>query len=356
MKSLTDCLYFMNGHCKFGEQCHFRHSLKAKKQLTQCVKWPDLCRKIQCSFRHPVIMAQPKVTTSNSLKPLTSKDNLVSFFWNIENVPIPKEQKPFDIIQRIRKKLVAEPGLQEATFSCFCNIYTISNDNQQSLHNATVRIIHVPDRKPGAIDRQIMLELDRFERVHRSPATIVLISGDIDFVGKLSDLRHQAGFQVMVIHNKPATEELKATVNAYYSWELFTNKQTTMPITRDSHCNRNQREYESANCTSGKKMKRKNVSQGCPICEAEFNTIAQLRQHQEDTTHLFNCPGCNHDFYTQEGQLQHQKAKNHGHYDDKHSSTQIYTTDWSHVNKKIDDEDAYSSDSWSTIPDTDNSN
>ncbi|CAF4965629.1 unnamed protein product, partial [Rotaria sp. Silwood1] len=85
-----------------------------------------------------------------------------------------------------------------------------------------VRIIHVPDRKPGAVDRQIMLELDRFERVHRPPATVVLISGDIDFVGKLNDLRHQAGFQVIVIHNKLAKEELKATVNAHYSWEEFT--------------------------------------------------------------------------------------------------------------------------------------
>ncbi|CAF5129818.1 unnamed protein product, partial [Rotaria sp. Silwood1] len=85
-----------------------------------------------------------------------------------------------------------------------------------------VRIIHVPDRKPGAVDRQIMLELDRFERVHRPSATVVLISGDIDFVGKLNDLRHQAGFQVIVIHNKLAKDELKETANVSYSWNEFT--------------------------------------------------------------------------------------------------------------------------------------
>ncbi|CAF4310442.1 unnamed protein product, partial [Rotaria sordida] len=55
-------------------------------------------------------------------------------------------------------------------------------------------------------------------------ATVVLISGDIDFVGKLNDLRHQAEFQVIVIHNKLAKDELKATVNAYFSWKLFTNR------------------------------------------------------------------------------------------------------------------------------------
>ncbi|CAF3487129.1 unnamed protein product [Rotaria sp. Silwood1] len=67
-----------------------------------------------------------------------------------------------------------------------------------------------------------MLELDRFERVHRPSATVVLISGDIDFVGKLNDLRHQAGFQVIVIHNKLAKDELKETANVSYSWNEFT--------------------------------------------------------------------------------------------------------------------------------------
>ncbi|CAF4261047.1 unnamed protein product [Rotaria sordida] len=111
MKSRTDCLYVMNDHCKFGEKCLYHHLLEGKKQLTQCVKWPDLCRKIQCSFRHSALVIQPQITTSNTSTPLILKDNLVNFFRNIENVPIPKGHKPFDIIQHIRKKLVVEFGL-----------------------------------------------------------------------------------------------------------------------------------------------------------------------------------------------------------------------------------------------------
>ncbi|CAF3489430.1 unnamed protein product [Rotaria sp. Silwood1] len=336
MKSLTDCLYFMNGHCKFGEKCMYRHSLKAKKQLTRCNKWPDSCRKIQCSFRHPVIMAQPKVTTSNTLTSRLSKDNLVSFFWNIENVPIPKGQKPFDIIQRIRQKLVIEPSLQEAAFSCFCNIYSISQDNQQSLHHANVRIIHVPDRKPGAVDRQIMLELDRFERVHRPPATVVLISGDIDFVGKLNDLRHQAGFQVIVIHNKLAKEELKATVNAHYPWELFTQQQQqqqqqqqSVRITNQLYPTGNERPNRMRHSSSSGSIRRRDPSPypsnrqvpiinnqdiqklKCPKCPREFESIQSLQYHQNTKNHLFNCPVCKETFLTQTGQIQHQKDKKH---------------------------------------------
>jgi len=74
----------------------------------------------------------------------------------------------------------------------------------------------VPDRKSNAVDRRIMLDSDLFERAHRSPATIVLISGDIDFVEKLSDLRHHTGYHVIAVHNRPAKEELKATVNEHY--------------------------------------------------------------------------------------------------------------------------------------------
>ena len=185
---------------------------------------------MNCPLRHP---GGP----SRLPKPAPQEAELVSFFWDIENVPIPKGQKPFEIVQRIRQKLVTEPGLQEVDFSCYCNINTIPEVNQQSLSHANVRIVHVPDRKPGAADGKIMLDLDRFERGHRPPATIVLISGDIDFIGKLSDLRHRARFHVIVIHNKPAKEELKVTVNAHYAWELFTEpsqQQQQQPLIRNS--------------------------------------------------------------------------------------------------------------------------
>jgi hypothetical protein len=220
--SLTDCLHFTNGSCIFKNKCRYRHCSTAAKQLEKCCNWPRSCRNMDCPYRHTGV-------SSKVPKALPQELGLVSFFWDIENVPIPRGQKPFDIVQRIRQKLVIEPGLQEADFSCYGNINIIPQENQQSLHHANVRIVHVPDRKPGAADRQIMLELDRFERAHRPPATIVLISGDIDFVGKLSDLRHRARFHVIIIHNKPAKEELKATVNAHYPWELFTEASQQQP-------------------------------------------------------------------------------------------------------------------------------
>jgi hypothetical protein len=388
----------------------------------------------------------------------------VSFFWDIENVPIPRGQKPFDIVQCIRQKLVLEPGLQEEDFFCYCNINTISRENQQSLHHATVRIFLVPDRKPGGVDRQIMLDLDRFAQRHRPPDTVVLISGDIDFVGKLSDLRHRAGFHVILIHNESAKQELKATANEHYPWELFTNTQA-ISLTGRPYFNNNQSAYDNRSSQSTSKRGRsrrstadswnndnfvhrntltsstsplplmqqqsirtiqqrqvdsvpsftsdinqssfpvyyfngvnnvphypssstmlpktsvrrsasdshfepnnipfnamgrgtnranrkttreRNTSRDCPFCKAEFDTIQALRQHQEDTDHIYGCQVCNQGFFTHEGQIQHSKAKGHDICEDTDSSTENYSSYRSRNENESDDEDSDTADNTST--------
>ncbi|CAF3380576.1 unnamed protein product [Rotaria socialis] len=358
LKHLMDCMHFISGRCNLNNNCPYRHYREAAEQTKSCPKWPKTCRNIVCPYRHCMTTAlqatvKKEPTHRVILKlpgqlPLSTKSSMpsqgfISFFWDIENVPIPKGQKPFDIVQRIRQKLVVESGLQEADFSCFCNINTISQDNQQNLHHANVRIIHVPDRKPGAADRQIMLELDRFERIHRPPATVVLISGDIDFVGKLSDLRHQAGFHVIVIHNKPAKDELKATVHTHYPWEYFTTpqqqqlqslmsadnninsifngatKSTIQPniIHASSSANVLRRRDPSLSSPRVRKNSSSIVSNqnikvyNCPQCSNEFQTAEGLEQHQKVKNHLFYCPVCNESFVMEKSQVQHQKDKKH---------------------------------------------
>ncbi|CAF0849553.1 unnamed protein product [Rotaria sp. Silwood1] len=348
LKTFTDCMYFINGHCKLNDKCRYRHCPEAAAQTNNCFKWPKVCRDTKCPYRHPAIPKQlekkkksiptPPIVNSIPLQtpPIAlRREGLISFFWDIENVPIPKAQKPFDIVQRIRQKLVIDAGLREYSFSCYCNTTTISQENQLSLFHANVRIVHVPDRKIGAVDRQIMLELDRFERAHQPPATIVLISGDIDFVGKLSDLRHQAGFHVIVIHNKPAKEELKATVNAHFPWEVFTqqagNEASNLEMLTNEIRSRTPQSYRMNNQNSNGHLRQtdpspirsnppskssrssasKKLTYQCPKCTSEFESIQALRQHQGAKNHLFDCPICDENFSTFEGLTQHQKAKDH---------------------------------------------
>ena len=347
---LTDCMYFINGNCRSQENCPFRHCLQAAGQLNSCPTWPKRCRNVTCPYRHPKVLqksTKEKPVVVQALAnhpcqpqaPATRQNGKVIFFWDIENVPIPKGQTAFDIVQRIRQKFVLERGLQELDFSCYCNMTTLPEKIQQSLHCATVRMIHVYDRKPGAADLQIMLDLDRFERVHRPPATIILISGDIDFVGKLNALRNHVGFHVIVIHNKPAKEELKATVNEHYAWELFTEAQP--PVTNvangfaSSGAERNPRLAEPVRTrhrSTGNARRRHDPSPmarsmpikqppmndnppikkyPCPICGHDFDSPQALRQHQIAKDHAVHCPVCDETFVSKESRNQHQKDKKH---------------------------------------------
>jgi hypothetical protein len=348
---LTDCMHFINGRCRLDENCRFRHCREAVEKENTCPSWPKKCRNVTCPNRHPTIVVKagkkkPPITQALVNHPCqpqpvpllaTRQEGFISFFWDIENVPIPKGQRPFDIVQRIRQKLVIEPGLQEADFSCYCNITTIPQENQQSLSHAAVRLVHIPDRKSNAADRQILLDLDRFERVHKPPATVVLISGDIDFVGKLSDLRHHARFRVIVIHNRPAKQELKATVNEHYPWELFTQPQQPINVQNGFDLVVNERNPRTAEPNRSRRSSRghsarrrdpspflysanvpkpiitnSNVKKyPCPICTSEFESVPSLRQHQMAKNHLFRCGVCDESFISTESQKQHQKDKKH---------------------------------------------
>lgn len=357
LKRLTDCIFFINGECRREDVCPFRHCRGAQREAQTCNKWPSSCRDLTCRYRHPITILKPPPTkeprTTELLvnhpsqpqpEPSTEPKGIVSFFWDIENVPIPRDQMPFDIVQRIRQKLVVEPGLREESFACYCDSASIPQKKQLSLQNANVRIIHVPDRKPGASDRQIMLDLDRFERCYRPPATVVLISGDIDFVGKLSDMRHQARYHVIIIHNRPAKAELKATVNACYSWDIFTqqNVPSFNPIstTNTLERSRKSRPFESSEIRRASRSRNRfrrdssppyqtppnlpppsppvfdvrrqpMIAISCPKCESQFETLQALRQHQTAKNHLFPCPTCGEFFVTQAALAQHQKDKGH---------------------------------------------
>jgi hypothetical protein len=336
---LTDCTSFVNGlNCEYGHSCRFRHCRTAIHQKNSCFKWPHSCANVDCRYRHPPVSFNVSRSVQEPYSPssyfphpkaeIQSSESIISIFWDLENIPIPRTQKPFDIVQRIRRTLIITPGLQEVGFTCYCDVNSISQANQLSLMHANVRISHVPDRNPNGVDRQILLDLDRFERTYRPPATVVLISGDIDFVGKLADLRYRAHFKVIVIHNKAAKQELKAAVNEHYSWDLFTSSHQ-YPSLVDAHSNRQfssapgapsseVSNYDYGSISSSKTPSWAQYSTSrvisllkCPQCSSQFEAETSLQQHQVAKQHLFDCSLCNEQFYTSTDLMQHQKNTRH---------------------------------------------
>ena len=334
LEQFTDCMYFKYGHCELGNKCKYRHCHEAAAKTDSCVEWPQTCRNIKRPYRHPIVRTDSLGPKSMNLYP---QEGFIGYFWDIENVPIPKKQNPFGIVRSIRNKFGNGTALKEDSFSCFCNCAKISSDNQLSLTHANVRIVHIPAKaKPGAADREILLALDRFERAHSSPAVVVLISGDIDFVQKLNDLRYRAGFYVIVIHNKPVKEELKQTVDADYPWESFLQpqqsanetkpfpelKETTDAPTPPGNNVVNQR-YNNTRGSSVPPRKhsspypkpranreRKDSLQ-YPTCANKFESTNALQRYQDDTDNLFYCSLYGEKFRTQDELNQHDRAKDH---------------------------------------------
>jgi hypothetical protein len=148
----------------------------------------------------------------------------IGLFWDLENCALPRGSDAFDLVQLLRKELVTDRGRQEWHFNVYCDTSTLDRKHQVGLHHAGVSLRSVPSTKPGAVDLALLLDLDRFTLAHKPPATIVLISGDIDFVGKLNLLRHQQGYHIILVHNAVAKRELKAAANQVLVWTHFTNQ------------------------------------------------------------------------------------------------------------------------------------
>lgn len=85
-----------------------------------------------------------------------------------------------------------------------------------------INIIHINATSKNAADDKVKQALRRFAQTYATPATIILISGDINFISELSDLRHRSNFRVILLHNKQASNVLKLTAHECHKFETFT--------------------------------------------------------------------------------------------------------------------------------------
>ena len=138
---------------------------------------------------------------------------------------IPRGQNAFDIAAKLRKQLIEGRQLREDTFTAYCNSSNLPKEHQKALHDANVSIRHVANDKPGAVDMQIQMDLQRFNEQHKTLATVVLISGDIDFIKYINELRFHYRHYTILIHNTQAKKQLLRTANETYLWSTFTNEE-----------------------------------------------------------------------------------------------------------------------------------
>ncbi|CAF1244232.1 unnamed protein product [Didymodactylos carnosus] len=339
---LTDCWFFYKGSCKNeptnnnAKKCNFRHCEIAKQTENKCLQWPNECKNVNCHYRHP---AEKKQNIVKQPQP----GGLITLFWDIENCPVPKDCDPFEVIQRIRDLLVHKSELREDAFHCYYDTRMVSDFMRQRLMLANIDTMDVAHcNKAGAADLKILSDLGRYQLTHKRGDTVVLISGDIDFVRVLSDLR-KGGFYVILIYNALARKELRATANADYPWSQFTQMGNVPRRQSNSVSNtnqgvprplmngirqppRDQSNFDNGqnavsnklNATDGENQRDSSHStppavlifaQYVPPDVRLMNKLDNIKQTNRG--HLFSCPLCSDRFYTTAELLEHQAATNH---------------------------------------------
>ncbi|XP_053550508.1 meiosis regulator and mRNA stability factor 1 [Bombina bombina] len=130
----------------------------------------------------------------------------IGVFWDIENCSVPSGRSAVTVVKRIRERFFR--GHREAEFICVCDISKENKEVIEELNNCQVTVAHINATAKNAADDKLRQSLRRFADTHTSPATVVLVSTDVNFALELSDLRHRHGFQIILVHKNQASEAL----------------------------------------------------------------------------------------------------------------------------------------------------
>ncbi|KAM6250240.1 meiosis regulator and mRNA stability factor 1 isoform 2-T2 [Porphyrio hochstetteri] len=143
----------------------------------------------------------------------------IGVFWDIENCSVPTGRSAIAVVQRIREKFFK--GHREAEFICVCDISKENKEVIQELNNCQVTVAHINATAKNAADDKLRQSLRRFADTHTAPATVVLVSTDVNFALELSDLRHRHGFRIILVHKNQASEALLHHAHVLICFEEF---------------------------------------------------------------------------------------------------------------------------------------
>ena len=63
--------------------------------------------------------------------------------------------------------------------------------------------------------------MQKFGQTYHAPATVLLISGDVNFAPVLHDLRYTSNFQILLLHNVQASQNFIQFAHEAYRFDLF---------------------------------------------------------------------------------------------------------------------------------------
>uniref|UniRef100_A0A8C6LG29 Meiosis regulator and mRNA stability factor 1 n=1 Tax=Nothobranchius furzeri TaxID=105023 RepID=A0A8C6LG29_NOTFU len=180
-----------------------------------------------CGTSSDAMVLKPSTTFGKTTQKYGSPENgvpenipPVGVFWDIENCSVPSGRSAEAVVQRIRSRFFQ--GHREAEFICVCDISKESRVVIQELNNCQVTVAHINATAKNAADDKLRQSLRRFAETHAAPATVVLVSSDVNFASELSDLRHRHGFQIVLVHGNHASSALLQHAHRHVAFQEIT--------------------------------------------------------------------------------------------------------------------------------------
>ncbi|XP_061625682.1 meiosis regulator and mRNA stability factor 1 isoform X2 [Phyllopteryx taeniolatus] len=169
-----------------------------------------------------LVLSQGKAGQKYGSPEIGGTENIppVGVFWDIENCSVPSGRSAGAVVQRIRSRFFQ--GHREAEFICVCDISKECKAVIQELNNCQVTVAHINATAKNAADDKLRQSLRRFAETHAAPATVVLVSSDVNFASELSDLRHRHGFQIILVHGNHTSQALLQHAHHHVAFQEIT--------------------------------------------------------------------------------------------------------------------------------------
>ncbi|KAG9277506.1 meiosis regulator and mRNA stability factor 1 isoform X1 [Astyanax mexicanus] len=158
----------------------------------------------------------------------------VGVFWDIENCAVPSGRSAAIVVQRLRDRFFQ--GHREAEFICVCDISKENKAVIQELNNCQVTVAHINATAKNAADDKLRQSLRRFAETHTAPATVIVVSSDVNFASELSDLRHRHRFQVILVHKSQASLALLQHAHVHVPFEDFVSELPPRMLIKSQPC------------------------------------------------------------------------------------------------------------------------
>ena len=142
---------------------------------------------------------------------------IVGIFWDIENIIIPDCKSPSGVVGVLRERFVSDK--REVDFQCVCDTHKEERYVIDELNSSQVTIVHVACTNKNAADEKLKQLLVKFSNTYQTPATVVLLSGDVNFSPTLNSLKNYNKFHVVLVHNKQCSQALKNTASELHLFD-----------------------------------------------------------------------------------------------------------------------------------------